>query len=171
MQESTRSAAPWLTHTCQLQYCTPSLDSMRLLFLYRSSDMVLPSNCCCTCVGIFSPHCYFSSQYFWACVVRCCREVPQFESFSFQPYSESSCVQRVQGWTKRHRQLPLLIFSPSPRRVFQQKKKKKQRKVRSLSNHVSPLPTVSAFILSSHALPANLLLQDTLQTQQLFAHT
>lgn len=60
------------------------------------------------------PHCYFSSLYFWACIV----------------------------WA-----------AFSPRRVFQwkeQNKKQKQRKARSLSNHVSPLPTVSAFILWHH---------------------
>lgn len=120
----------------------PIITFKETIFSYRSSDMVLPSNCCCTCVGIFSPHCYFSSQYFWACIVCCCREEPQFESFSFQPYSESSCVQRVQEWTKRHRQLPLRIFSPLQSTEGFSTKEKKQNKGRwghfLITSHLSP---------------------------------
>lgn len=47
----------------------PIITFKETIFLYWSSAMVLPSNCCCACVGIFSPHCYFSSQYFWG---LCC---------------------------------------------------------------------------------------------------
>lgn len=129
----------------------PVITFKETIFLYWSSDMVLPSNCCCTCVGIFPPPIVILVlSISGACIVCCCREEPQFESFSFQPYSESSCVQRVQEWTKRHRQLPLLIFSVHGG-FFNERKKTKQRKARSsLSNHVSPLPTVSAFILWHH---------------------
>lgn len=130
----------------------PIITFKETIFLYWSSAMVLPSNCCCACVGIFSPHCYFSSQYFWGlcCALLSCGTSVWKLFFStllwkFMRAARPGVNQETQATSSPH------IFPPSVHGgFFNTRKKTKQRKVRSLSNHVSPLLTVSAFILWHH---------------------
>lgn len=107
----------------------PIITFKETIFSYRSSDMVLPSNCCCTCVGIFSPHCYFSSQYFWACIVCCCREEPQFESFSFQPYLLTKFMRAARPGVNQETQATSSphIFPPSVHGGFLNERKNKTK--------------------------------------------
>lgn len=125
MQHSTRSAALWLTHTCQLQYCTPSLHSRRLYFHIGAATWCYPVIAVAPALVYFPPIVILvlsiSGPVLCAVVVRNL----SLKAFLFNLTLKVHACSASRSEPRDTGNFLSAYFPPfSPRRVSQRKKKK-----------------------------------------------